>query len=93
MVKLTVIEGGRGLMVSGAMEDRAQPTAADVRMEAERRIHACGYDDWRVRELATGKPMPVEIRYLRMQIEYAAQAMARFMQIPSDYASDNYWPA
>jgi hypothetical protein len=93
MVKLTVIEGGKGRAVLDMARRPFRPTEEDVRKEAERRIHACGYDDWRIRELATGTPMPLEIRYLRMQIEYAAQAIARFVKIPADFASDNYWPA
>ena len=93
MVKLTVIEGGKSSAVPRQEEKGGRPTADDVRREAERRIHASGYDDWRLRELATGAPMPIEIRYLRMQIEYAAQAIARFVKIPIDFASDNYWPA
>lgn len=94
MVKLTVIEGGRDSTATSRETERGvHPTKDDVRKEAERRIHASGYDDWRVRELATGASMPIEIRYLRMQIEYAAQAIARFVNIPADFASDNYWPA
>lgn len=93
MVKLTVIEGGAGKLTPVVTGRADMPTPEDVRKEAERRIHASGYDDWRIRELATGAPMPIEIRYLRMQIEYAAQAIARFIKIPTDYASDGYWPA
>ncbi|MGE7369175.1 hypothetical protein ACQKKX_08900 [Neorhizobium sp. NPDC001467] len=93
MVKLVVIEGGKGGGARGGTAEWHRPTADDVRKEAERRIHASGYDDWRIRELATGAPMPIEIRYLRMQIEYAAQAIARFVKIPRDFTSDSYWPA
>lgn len=93
MVKLTIIEGGKGKAIANPADGLAGPTAEDVRREAERRIHACGYDDLRIRELATGAPIPIEIRYLRMQIEYAAQAIARFIKIPTDFTSDNYWPA
>ncbi|MGF9562047.1 hypothetical protein [Neorhizobium sp. JUb45] len=93
MVKFMVIEGGKGRFAANEAGRAGRPTSEDVRKEAERRIHASGYDDWRVRELATGTPMPIEIRYLRMQIEYAAQAIARFVKIPADFASDNYWPA
>lgn len=92
MVTLTVIEGGAGQRGHTQTVPLCRPTKDDVRKEAERRIHACGYDDWRVRELATGAPMPIEVRYLRMQIEYAAQAIARFVKIPADFTSDNYWP-
>ncbi|MGI2032347.1 hypothetical protein ACRQ1B_08135 [Rhizobium panacihumi] len=93
MVKLTVIEGGRSNKAEGEADHLIGPTPEDVRKEAERRIHASGYDAWRIRELATGAPMPIEIRYLRMQIEYAAQAIARFVKIPADFSSDGYWPA
>lgn len=93
MVKFTVIEGGKGRIVASGGKASMRPTSDDVRREAERRIHASGYDDWRIRELATGASMPIEIRYLRMQIEYTAQAIARFVKIPADFASDNYWPA
>ncbi len=93
MVKFTVIEGGKGNLIAQVPAVATGPTPSDVRQEAERRIHACGYDDWRIRELATGAAMPIEIRYLRMQIEYAAQAIARFVKIPADFTSDGYWPA
>ena len=93
MVNLKVIEGGKGKAASNPAIGWTFPTAEDVRKEAERRIHVSGYDDWRIWELATGKPMPVEIRYLRMQIEYASQAIARFVKIPADFTSDSYWPA
>jgi len=44
-------------------------------------------------EFAIGVPMPSSLRYLAMQIEYAAEAMCRLDHIPADFDSDLYWPA
>jgi hypothetical protein len=92
-MKLRVIEGGRGDGGADLLErvPRA-PEAADVEEEARRRIRSVGYDAWRVREFATGAVMPKAIRYLQMQINFAAEALARLDAIPVDFRSDIYWP-
>jgi hypothetical protein len=92
-MKLMVIEGGRA-EEGGALLERiaARPKAAAVHAEARRRIHLCGYDAWRVREFATGAAMPRAIRYLQMQITFAADALVRLEPIPEDFRADAYWP-
>lgn len=69
------------------------PNRDDVRKEAARRIEGSGYHLSRIREFATGAPMPATLRYLRMQIDFAAEALARLDPIPADFRSDSYWPA
>jgi hypothetical protein len=89
-----VIEGGMGagpLPAACAAGDEA-PTRDDVLREAERRRKATGYDRWRNREQLTGIPIPREIRYLAMQIGYAADAIGRLAEIPPDFRADFYWP-
>jgi hypothetical protein len=43
-------------------------------------------------EYAAGVPMPSSLRYLAMQIEFAAEALCRLDRIPADFHSDLYWP-
>ncbi len=69
------------------------PNREDVRKEAARRIDESGYHLSRIREFATGAPMPAALRYLRMQIDFAAEALVRLDPIPADFRSDSYWPA
>lgn len=93
-MKLMVIEGGR-CDGGGVVRQRpaVRPIAADVDAEARRRIRSSGYEAWQVRQLATGVCMPQAIRYLQMQIAFAADALARLDHIPDDFRSDIYWPA
>ena len=93
-MKLWVIEGGK----HGSGDDVGprvplRPIIADVQAEGRRRVRRAGYDAWCVREFATGIPMPKSIRYLQMQITFAADALARLDNIPEDFRSDVYWPA
>jgi len=37
-------------------------------------------------------PMPAVLKYLAMQIDFAAEAISRLDPIPADYRSDLYWP-
>lgn len=92
-MKLRVIEGG----LSTAKErddgvDHRRPDHEDVRREAERRLGASGCHRSRVMEFAVGVPMPSSLRYLAMQIEFAAEAICRLDRIPVDFDSDLYWP-
>ncbi len=92
---LRVIDGGLsrvGESVAGWGEDRG-PTVDDVRREAARRLSRSGYDRLRSKELATGAPMPATLKYLRMQIDFAAEALSQLAPIPADFRSDDYWPA
>ncbi|AFL52748.1 hypothetical protein ABIE78_001366 [Sinorhizobium fredii] len=86
-MKFRVIEGGK------AIETRSGKGPAGIRGEAERRIRASGYEQWRVRSLATGAPMPHSIRYLKMQIDFVAEKLEQLNPIPTDFADDKYWPA
>lgn len=77
---------------SAMVVGRRRATADDVHLEAARRIKAIGYEDWRVREFMTGRPMPSSVRFLQMQIAFARDALARLKPIPQDFRSDRYWP-
>jgi hypothetical protein len=72
---------------------KAQPDRQDVEEEAARRLRLLHYEGWRRRELLVGISMPREIRYLAMQIQFAAQAIASLKRIPPDFRMDSYWPA
>ena len=89
-MKLLVIEGGRN--AARLTAPTVRPTAADVHAEAMRRIGMAGYDTWRIRKFATGAAMPKALRYLQMQIAFAAETLARLERIPDDFRSDVYWP-
>lgn len=92
-MRLRVIEGGLGAAEQrdrGA--ERQRPDGEDVRREATRRLGASGYDRSRVMEFATGVPIPAMLKYLAMQIDFAAEAISRLDPIPADYHSDLYWP-
>jgi hypothetical protein len=93
-MKLFVIEGGKGNAAGDAVFQlhAAKPALGDVMAEAARRIEASGYEDWRVREFVTGASMPSALKYLRMQIEFVAEALLRLDPIPEDFRSDTYWP-
>lgn len=92
-MNLRVIEGG----LAGAADVPGfkvrVPRHEDVRREADRRLRRIGYDRWRSRQIATGAPMPREIRYQAMQIEFVAERLSTLPMIPTDYHSDIYWPA
>lgn len=89
-----VIEGGRGRAVE--MDERPAegrvPSREDVRREAARRLGESGYHLSRIREFATGSPMPAALKYLSLQIDFAAEALSRLNPIPEDFRSDSYWP-
>jgi len=89
-----VIEGGRGRaaeMDERPAEGRA-PSREDVCREAARRLGESGYHLSRIREFATGSPMPAALKYLSLQIDFAAEALSRLNPIPEDFRSDGYWP-
>jgi NAD(P)H-hydrate repair Nnr-like enzyme with NAD(P)H-hydrate epimerase domain len=93
-MKLFVIECGKGNAAGDAIFQlhAAKPGPSDVMAEAARRIETSGYEDWRVREFVTGASMPSALKYLRMQIEFVAEALLRLDRIPADFRSDTYWP-
>ncbi|MCA1493797.1 hypothetical protein [Sinorhizobium alkalisoli] len=86
-MKFRVIEGGK------ASETGPVTSQTGIRAEAERRIRATGYEQYRVRSLATGRPIPSSIRYLKMQIEFVADKLEQLNPIPHDFTDDKYWPA
>ncbi|MBX5146433.1 hypothetical protein [Rhizobium lentis] len=90
-----VIEGGRGQAARADMrlEVGRGPSRDDVRREAARRLDASGYHLSRVREFATGAPMPASLRYLSLQINFVAETLSKLDPIPLDFCSDAYWPA
>ncbi|MEZ2131737.1 MULTISPECIES: hypothetical protein [unclassified Sinorhizobium] len=93
-MKFYVIEGGLSEAASknDANGDALSPSMHDVKTEAARRIKDSGYEEWRVREFVTGAPIPSALKYLRMQIEFAAEALTRLSPIPHDFRADAYWP-
>lgn len=94
-----VIDGGKGTTPAGRAYDGrdgaepVRPSARDVEAEATRRIRQTGFEEWRVRELATGVAMPATLRYVEMQIRFAAEVVSKLEQIPQDFRSDAYWPS
>ncbi|MFD2343003.1 hypothetical protein GHK62_16095 [Sinorhizobium terangae] len=84
-MKFRVIDGGK---VNEAMSADS-PT---IRAEADRRIKATGYEQWRVRSLATGSPIPKSIQFSKMQIEFVAEKLEQLNPIPGDFTDDRYWP-
>lgn len=82
-------------IVGGTDGDAAypQPTPDDIKREAMRRLDASGYQQQRVRALATGTDLPPSIRHLALQIEFVAETLSRRAAIPEDFRSDDYWPA
>jgi len=93
-VRFAVIEGSREW--TEALPERISApkglSVEDVQAEARRRLRCLKIEEWRVREFVTGAAMPDTVRHLALQIEYAAQAIARLSPIPADYADDVYWP-
>jgi hypothetical protein len=85
-MRFRVIEGGK------AIETRRGAGPAGIRDEAERRIKATGYEQWRVRSLATGAPIPRSIQYLKMQIDFVAEKLEQLNPMPTDFTDDKYWP-
>lgn len=90
-----VVEGASGALAlpeRGAVLDTV-PCRDDVLAEAECRIKAMGSETWRNRQTLTGAPVPRDLTYRAMQIRFAAEAIGRLADIPTDFRSDIYWPA
>lgn len=87
-MKLRVIEGGRATDDGKA----ARPEETAVLAEAARRLREVGYESARTRRLLTGQPVPREMQYLQLQIEFAAAALAALSSLPADFRDDRYWP-
>jgi hypothetical protein len=84
---LRVIEGG---LSEGPMA--SAPADGDVRREAALRLREAGYDEAAARSFVTGRPMPEALRYLKLQIDFAAAALQRLNPVPSDFRDAKYWP-
>lgn len=91
---LVLIRGGRDETAICNIEVRLgiDPGPEDVREEAARRIRVLGFEAWQTREFMSGRPMPSHIKSLKLQIEFACNAIARLSPIPADFADDAYWP-
>ena len=90
-MRLAVIEGG--LSYAGQSERGEQPIRPeDVEAEARRRMREGRVTEWRTREFITGTPMPADVKYLELQIDFAARAICKLSPIPADFADDLYWP-
>jgi hypothetical protein len=83
-----VIEGGLG----GATIVKGPADAEDVRREAARRLRVAGYDDAATRSFVTGRPLPDGLKYLKLQMEFSAAALAKLSPVPADFRDDRYWP-
>ena len=84
-----VIEGGLG----GATIVKGPADADDVRREAARRLKMAGYDEGQTRSFVTGRPLPDGLRYLKLQMDFAAAALLKMSPIPADFRDRKYWPA
>ncbi|SEQ60361.1 hypothetical protein SAMN05428969_3661 [Devosia sp. YR412] len=93
-VRFAVIEGSKWGEPSWQSNSASQARVLveDVEAEARRRLRSCKISDYRTREFLTGQPMPDAIRHFALQVEFAAQAIARLSPIPDDFDSDVYWP-
>lgn len=91
-MNLRVIDGGLATLHAADI-NLPTPRPADVEREAERRLRSLGYDRWRSRQMATGVPMPRDIHYRALQIEFVAKTLRKLPVIPPDFRSDIYWPA
>lgn len=86
---LRLIEGG---LSDGPMA-RAPADGDAVRREAARRLREAGYDEAATRSFVTSRPMPEALKYLKLQIDFAAEALKRLDPVPPDFRDEKYWPA
>lgn len=87
----TVIQGGKSLAQQG-VKTSIEPCPIDVRKEADRRRDAYGINSFRNRHIATGAMMPLDLHYLGLQIDFAAESLCKLKPIPEDFRADGYWP-
>jgi hypothetical protein len=91
-MRFTVIEGGMSAKPP-AVGLEIGPSINDVRREAARRCEALGINRLRTRHFVMGVPVPPDLHYLGLQIEFVAEKLGGLSPIPMDYQSDTYWPA
>lgn len=84
-----IIEGGRG--GTSAQTLSGGPKGVVI-SEGRRRLHAAGLQAFEARERLTGVPVPRDLRNLKLQIEFAVEALSSLMPIPADIEADKYWP-
>jgi hypothetical protein len=84
-----VIDGGLG----GATIVKGPADAEDVRREAARRLKLAGYDEAQTRSFVTGRPLPEGLKYLKLQMDFAAAALLKRTSVPADFRDQKYWPA
>ncbi|WP_075289425.1 hypothetical protein [Pararhizobium arenae] len=85
-----VIEGGR----RGSLPPKEVPAdTSQIVAEGRRRLSEAGVDRYEARERLTGMSMPAPVRHLRMQIEFAVQALSQLSPTPQDITADHYWPS
>jgi hypothetical protein len=91
-MRFTVIEGGKS--ASSVVVDAAPGISInDVRREAARRCDALGINRLRTRQFVMGVPVPPDLHYLGLQIEFAAEKLGSLVPVPLDFQSNIYWPA
>lgn len=89
-MNLVLIRGGQ---YDGSAELQAAPLGAmHVNQEAARRLRHAGYSQAHIRSLATGSPVPRQLHYFKMQVDFVAKSLSALDAIPADFASDAYWP-
>ena len=84
-----VIEGGLG----GVTIIKGPADGDDVRREAVRRLKVAGYDEALTRSFVTGKPLAEHLKYLKLQMDFAAAVLMKLSPVPADFRDDRYWPA
>jgi hypothetical protein len=95
-LRFAEIEGSREWTESARQAPVAEAPVVvvvdDVENEARRRLRLVKLDEWRTREMITGRPMPESVRQFALQVDYARQALSMMSPIPADFDSDVYWP-
>ncbi|KRB57059.1 hypothetical protein ASE04_28575 [Rhizobium sp. Root708] len=85
-----VIEGGRA---SSTPIEKPTDIATLVMQEGNRRLTKAGVEHYVARQLVTGIKIPDRIMAFKLQMDFAIEVLASLSPLPSDYASDGYWPS
>ena len=86
---LRVIEGG---LHCPAAQDCASDAVVKLRGEGQRRLRQAGIERYESRQRVTGRAIPPSLKFFKLQIEFAVQALSQMSPLPADYMSDRYWP-
>ncbi|MBB3595897.1 hypothetical protein FHX08_006317 [Rhizobium sp. BK529] len=84
-----VIEGG---LHCPAAQDCASDAVLKLRGEGQRRLRQAGIERYESRQRVTGHAIPPSLKFFKLQIEFAVQALSQLSPLPADYMSDRYWP-